>query len=294
PLVRDLYLLAESVAVDRSLAAELPGLVPELCAARAAALADRPDARVLTPQEHEVEGRLRAALAAHPAHPPPAIPVHPSPAESLRWAEGVAAEVGRLPGRFRGVRAVPLWGRTEPPPPDAPPGLLRPGGEMEDPRLAPERVRTLRRRPRVRQAPEDEDDDAMGMWMIQLDDPQEHAEDPMGLQRPTDRDHDADADDLADSLSELPEARLVPIPGAPTEVLASEDPPGQRAQRQEGVARGYGIAYPEWDWRVGAYHPGRAVVREVSPPLGPAGWAEAILERHARQVQQVRRRFERL
>jgi N utilization substance protein A len=81
------------------------------------------------------------------------------------------------------------------------------------------------RRPKVRAPIDDEDDENVGLWMIQLDDPQEHVEDPMGLQRPTDRDDDVDPDTLADSLSELPEARLVVVPGRAREVLASDDPP---------------------------------------------------------------------
>jgi nitric oxide reductase NorD protein len=153
------------------------------------------------------------------------------------------------------------------------------------------------RRPRVREAPEDEDDARVGMWMIQLDDPQEHVEDPMGLRRPTDRDDAADPDDLADSLSELPEARLVATPGSPREVLTSEDPPeATRAHREphEGDRRPAGIVYPEWDYRLGAYHDHGAVVREVPPALGDAAWAEDVRRRRTALRHEVRRRFERL
>jgi nitric oxide reductase NorD protein len=160
--------------------------------------------------------------------------------------------------------------------------------------MAPERIRNLARRPKTRMAPDDEDDGSMGMWMIQMDDPQEHAEDPMGLQRPTDRDDQADPGDLADSLSELPEARLVASPGSPAEVLASDDPPDRRPMLRDAATRPTGIAYPEWDFRIGAYHEARAMVREMRPALGDAAWADAILRRHSREVQQIRRRFERL
>jgi nitric oxide reductase NorD protein len=146
----------------------------------------------------------------------------------------------------------------------------------------------------VRQAPEDEDDEQVGMWMVQIDDPKESVEDPMGLQRPTDRDDDADPGDLADSLSELPEARLVPVPGASREVLASEDPPPRTAMLHNATPGRIGVAYPEWDFRAGVYHPGRAIVRQRPAPAGQGTWADAVLKRHAREVQQVRRRFERL
>jgi nitric oxide reductase NorD protein len=292
-MVRDLYLLAEAVAVDWQLAADLPGLMADLVAGRAAALAERPAARLLSVREGEVERRLRAVLAAAPAQPPREVPLTGTPEASLAWAASEAEHIHRMPGRYRGVPAVALWGRVAPPPPDA--GSVR-ATAADDPTrpVASDRVHTLPRRPRVRVAPDDEDDGSMGMWMIQLDDPQEHAEDPMGLQRPTDRDDRADPGDLADSLSELPEARLVAAPGSPAEVLASDDPPDHQPMVREGRGRGVGVAYPEWDYRIGAYHEARAVVRESPPAPGDAAWAPAILRCQGQEVRQVRRRFERL
>src|SRR5690606_13168433 len=55
---RDLFLLSEAAAVDRWLAAELPGLAGELRAARAAALLERPALSVCTESELEVESLL--------------------------------------------------------------------------------------------------------------------------------------------------------------------------------------------------------------------------------------------
>ncbi|HEY0971044.1 MAG TPA: VWA domain-containing protein, partial [Gemmatimonadales bacterium] len=161
-----------------------------------------------------------------------------------------------------------------------------------EPRIPSERLRRLRRRPRVREAPDDEDDSQMGMWMIQLDDPQEHAEDPMGLQRPADRDAEKDAEELADSLSELPEARMVTTPAPSSEVLASDDPPPRRSFRAEERSPRLTYAYPEWDHRMGAYHEAHAMVREVEARAGDARWVREVLGRHAREVEQVRRRFE--
>jgi nitric oxide reductase NorD protein len=188
--------------------------------------------------------------------------------------------------------AVPLWGRGEPlasPPPGGGAGT-----DDEAPRAAADRVRTLRRRPRVRDADDDEDDRSTGMWMIPLDDPKEHVEDPMGLRRPADRDAEKDPDQLADSLSELPEARLVRTPGAVAEVLSSDDPPPHRAVEPVAVPLGTGIAYPEWDYRIAAYHAAGAVVRELPAPPGERRWVREVLRTHAQAVERVRRRFERL
>jgi nitric oxide reductase NorD protein len=134
----------------------------------------------------------------------------------------------------------------------------------------------------------------MGMWMVQIDDPKEHVEDPMGLQRPADRDTDADADELADSVSELEEARLAAIPGAPTEVLASDDPPDRRAAEAPPARTGIGLEYPEWDHRVRAYHLRRALIRERPAVPGDPEWAVGVRRRYVREVAEVRRRFERL
>ena len=140
----------------------------------------------------------------------------------------------------------------------------------------------LSRRPEVREAGDDEDDPSPGAWMIQTAQPHEHAEDPLGLQRPTDRDEHTAADDLAGSLSELPEARLVATPGRPNEVLLSNDPPDSRAKRH-GVPPAEGavaISYPEWDWRIDAYRDPGATVRLLPPQLGPQQWVDQTLAEH--------------
>lgn len=290
PLTRDLYLVREAAAVDCHLAGLLPGLLPALRAARAEALAARPSESLLTPPEAAVEAELRGVLAADPLAAGP----NGSAEASRRWAQETAARIrAGHEGRYRGLPAVALWGRVEALPPEGPSRAVHPPGDLEA-QAPPPRVARMQRRPHVRQAPEDEDDESTGLWMIQLDDPQEHVEDPMGLQRPTDRDDEADPDDLADSLSELPEARLVDAPGSPREVLASDDPPPRGTAEVLRRGRSEGLVYPEWDYRTGAYHVRGALVHERPAPLGEAAWAEGVLTRRAALLHEVRRRFERL
>src|SRR5699024_8521240 len=62
------------------------------------------------------------------------------------------------------------------------------GGMAPDPDAAPPRSARLSRTPEVRKPVEDEDDQGPGAWMIQTAQPHEQVEDPLGLQRPTDRD----------------------------------------------------------------------------------------------------------
>jgi nitric oxide reductase NorD protein len=115
----------------------------------------------------------------------------------------------------------------------------------------------------------------------------------MGLQRPADQDECANPGELADALSELPEARVVRTPGTPREVLESDAaprPPGASGPSARSSAEG--IAYPEWDHRLGAYrHPG-AIVRPALATPGGGEWVEDVLDRHATLVRHVRRRFD--
>ncbi len=298
-LHRDLFLLCEAAAVDRWLATELPGMVAELSAARRRALALRPERRLLTDREWEVERLLRALLESHPSSPATDLGLAASehtlhtPHDSLEWAAERAALASSVRGRYRGLPPVEHWGRVDEPQPGRRKAVGPRDGE-EDRRIPSDRLARLRRRPRVRDAADDEDDSEMGMLMIQLDDPQEHAEDPMGLQRPADRDAEKNTDDLADSFSELPEARMVTTPAPSSEVLSSDDPPPRRSFRADERSARLAYAYPEWDYRIGAYHEAHAMVREVETLPGDAGWVREVLGRHAREIAQVRHRFERL
>ncbi len=290
-LIRDLFLLSEAAAVDRLLVKLLPGLGPAFRHTRADALARRRAPRRLTPAERELERLARALLAADPARPPADLGAAGTPAASVDWARARARQLAQLGGAYRGVAPVPLWGTVAPPPE----GSAASGANADLPRASPARGRTrmLPRRPRVRQAPDDEDDQRAGTWMVRADDPQEKVEDPGGLQRPSDRDRAADPGALADALSELPSTRLVRTPDPPAEVLASDDP-FDPAAGGEGERQGGSIIYPEWDWRLRAYRLRGAVVRERAGAAADDEWASAALRRHATLVRAVRRDFERL
>lgn len=287
PLRRDLYLLREAELVDQALSTELPGLTPELRAGRQAAVARRPAVSLLTPQEAAVEKLVLAALGAELRA---GAPENDTPQDSALWARKMADDIRALGGKYRGIQPVGLWGRVKPLAGPARATVSAP--RDDDERTQRPRVTKMRRRPAVRQAPEDEDDESTGLWMIQLDDPQEHVEDPMGLQRPTDRDAEADPEGLADSLAELPEARLVTSPEAPREILVSNDPPPASVEAAPGTETVDGLIYPEWDYRTESYGQRGAVVREHVAPRGDADWAKEVFARRARLLGEVRRRFE--
>ena len=284
-LEQDLYAIAVGAAVDRALARTLPGFQGALRAARAATLEQRPPLDGLLVPEREVEAMVRGELSAALTAPPPAEFLTP---EDIRaWARARAARVGAA-RRYRGLAPIFLWG-------EARRAIALEGPARVEPAPAPTSrpaSATLRRRPRVRQAREDEDDAAPGIWMTRLDDPMESVEDPMGLQRPADQGA-TDAAELGDALSDLPEARVVRTTGTPREVLES-DPvsPLPRPGDVRAGARVVGITYPEWDYRAGSYRVPGATVRLADAPPGGEAWVEGVLARHAGLIREVRRRFD--
>ncbi len=289
PLLRDLYLLAEAAAVDCLLVRMLPRLCSALRDARLEDNARRQSIPRASHRERGMEALLRILLTADPATPPAPFIVADTPDASLCWAEQQWRALVELAGPYRGTAPVPLWGVIATP--TESPGTR---GAAEAQGAPPSgRARMLPRRPRVRAAAEDEDDAEPGTWMVRADDLQEKAEDPAGLQRPADRDQQADPGELADALSELPELRLVRSPAVVHEILVGEDPI-RRSAVPEVAPQATGFAYPEWDWQVGAYRPRGAIVRERAAEEGESAWVDAVLHRHAAMVRRIRRDFERL
>lgn len=291
PLERDLYCLAEAVAIDRTLAEDFPGLLTDLRAARRAAIYVRPSPARLTPLERHVEALLHETLSADPASPAATVPVMPTPAASRVWAHNTARDLLTADGLYRGIAPVALWGDVTNAPVAGGAGESTTEADTGPP---PPRARraTLRHRPATREAGDDEDDESPGMFMVRLDDPMESVEDPMGLQRPADQDTSAAPEDLADSLSELPEARVVRTPGTPPEVLDSDAGAVRRVPTRAAAVADTGIVYPEWDYRTAAYRTSGAVVWPATAPAGEDHWADVVMARHAALVRRVRRRFD--
>lgn len=291
----DLYLLFEAIAADCDLVRALPGMALHLRMLRARSLAERPPLEAFPPPLRALEAMLRrecSEVETTGVCPGPTT----TPSQSLGRADEVVAELRAVfPGSSFGTHPLykDRWlGELREPAPTS----QEAEGTTTGGREATRTVRTARlpRRPQVRQAEENEDESAPGPWMVQTSPPQEKAEDPHGLQRPTDRDDLAAADELADALSELPEARLVSTASRPREVLLSDDPPEARVIRGVSVASGTGAAltYPEWDYRINAYHPDAATVHVVPCGAGVESWVEQTLERHRGLLQQIRRQFE--
>lgn len=296
PLVREAFLLYEAHAADRELTAWLPGLAEPLAALRRRLAARRPPVHGLPSHRQDLERLAISLLEAELARPDAVPPPQASLQAAHRWVAALRPEV------VQRARKHPLLQR------DWWTGEFRSAGDVSSASAgpaadgenrsdeAPARSAHLARRPEVRKPLEDEDDDRQGAWMVQTAQPNEHVEDPMGLQRPTDRDEQTAAEDFADSVSELPEARLVAAPGKPKEILLSDDPPEPGVRRQAAPAQGESVrlSYPEWDYRLGGYRSPGAIVHLLPAAPGPQQWVERTLAEHGAMLTGIRRRFEML
>ncbi len=311
PLRHALYHLLEAHAADAALVHLLPGMANALQQLRTDALAQRPRLTAFAAPVQAFEKLVRQVLQSPPgaqlalapgAVGPVALDLFATPAQALACAD-VLCRAFETPetARARGMQWLwhGLWtGALRPWPGVSAAGGQGNGGDEDGAGTDRARPRSARlaRRPEVRPEVEDEDDAGPGIWMVQTAQPHEQAEDPMGLQRPTDRDADTAAEDFADALSELPEARLVSAPGKPKEILLSDDPPASQArQAPAGSAAPEAperLHYPEWDWRSATYrHPGATVLLLPAAP-GPQQWVDDTLAERSSMLHEIRRRFE--
>ncbi|MDM8349898.1 hypothetical protein P8H27_13480 [Pseudomonas sp. sp1636] len=297
-LQRSLYRLLEAWAADAQLLACLPGLRDSLQSRRNQALATRPPLARFTAPQRAREQLLRRLLQSRCGEPLADLPLPASSDESRQLAEQLAARLyppGRpMPG---GALLADLWiGELRIPAQSRLDASSHPEQDPPGDTPAPRGAR-LSRRPQVREAIDGEDDEQPpGVWMVQPSPPQEHAEDPLGMQRPTDRDQATPAEDFADSLAELNEARLVLTPGSPKEVLLSDELPDRRAlrQRSDPQASAERLSYPEWDYQNRRYRTPGAMVQVLAAPLGPQQWVEQTLATHRSMLAAIRRQFEML
>src|SRR5690606_15716589 len=200
-LVADVYLLLEAHAADQMLAALLPGLAAPIDTLRRTALERRPPVDAFPPRRRPIERLARELLGSRCGRPLDAALVPSAPSGSLALAKRIAAELAAAAGTDRS-RAEPLlkdwWtgALRTPSISDEPVKLPGESSEPDDVDRAPSAAR-LRRSPARREAIDGEDDeDDAGLVAVQQDDPHPHAEDPMGLRRPVDRDEDASAEQL--------------------------------------------------------------------------------------------------
>ena len=305
PLQADVYLLMEAYSADHALVQMLPGCAAAIARLRQHALHERPLLKDFPGQRRPLEALLREILRT-PLEQTLDFLLTETPAESLNRIDAVIRERRLLASgdSERKLGAAPLlkdwWTGELCAPAESVAGTTVEGdGEIEQSEEnTAARSSSLERRPQIRDAEDGEDDEQehASPWMVQGDEPHQKAEDPMGMQRPVDRDDETSADDYSDMVSELPEARLVSTPERPKEVLMSDDPPDVRAKQQlkEAIQNDQGVAYPEWDYRKQSYVTKGAIVRLLPPNVGSQRWVDETLESHESMLHEIRRRFEML
>jgi nitric oxide reductase NorD protein len=292
---RSVFIVLEAHAANKTLMELLPGMRAALKAFRIFALARRPALQEFPAHRLPLEELVRSILSDVSA-----LPVPDMPADSVEMARTLAEELSCASQGSHGHGQMlfkDLWtGDLFPAPNES--ALSFGNNGFGNTQSDPKRPRSARlsRRPDVREPTEDEDDTKQGAWMVQTSQPHEQAEDPIGMQRPTDRDESTAAEEFADSLSELPEARLVSTPGRPKEVLLSDDLPASRAKHKFAATMECDakLQYPEWDYRIGAYQEPGVTVHVLPSAQGPQEWVNRTLNAHRSMLNMVRRRFEML
>lgn len=304
-LEADVYLLLEAYAADEELAELLPGIRASLNLLRRQALKARPILSQFADSRKPLEILLRKLLASQCGYPNKQIPLASTPEGSLANASRVIREFQLLPMGIDEHRLGPFpmvkdWWTGEFREPSGPFDVLTTDEDVDSSEFQDSTPRSARlsRRPEERAATEDEQEEnpEPGIWMVQADEPHQHAEDPFGLQRPTDRDQETSAEEFGDMVSELSNARLVSTPGRPNEVLLSDDPPDARSRQElnAAIAEGKGVSYPEWDYRKRIYRTPGATVRLLSLQVGSQRWVDDTLAAHKSMLLAIRKRFEML
>jgi nitric oxide reductase NorD protein len=287
--VQDVFLIRETAAIEADVSARFPGLAAVFARVRHALLGRRPlHARGQAMAEVErvyrrylESGRLDADCAT-------------SPAASLAWARSTASRLD-FDARYPGLEPDALLGSVLQP--DAVPSATAAQTDASSTPAHELRTTRVSRRPRARAASEDEDDpNDIGPWMIQTTQPHEHAEDAMGLQRPVDKEPEADLQGAGESIAELESLKLVTTPGSVREHFVGDDELGVRGARADSKPQLVpgALAYPEWDYTRKGYVERAAIVRTVATQPGPSPWVDAVLARHRATLAHVRRRFEAL
>lgn len=279
PLVRDLYLLAEGAAADRSIAETAPGLASAHAAARADALAQRPSLDALTPAERRVESLVRQALSADPSASLSDLPVDATPDDSLAWARATAARITVEGSRYRGVAPVDAWGTVLP----ATFAAVGVAANAADPlHHRPQRKGTggHRRGPKGRgSGSEDGDPSQTTTDPFDSNAAGRIADDRGSALMPGSDDDtasDADADDAMGGGSDQKTTDAAP----------------ERVESSPVVV--HGLPYPEWDAEAGTYRRPGAWIRIAQTKPGDPAWAKRVLAAHAGTVRRMREEFERL
>ncbi len=259
-VARDLYLLREARAVDHAIMIANAGLAPAIVRARSEALAARPDDSGMTPIEQAVERLTRDALG---SDEPSADDVGNSPEASARWAVAKAASLRALPGQYRGVPPVELWG--------VPRGPRAAAADIDPASIKAANANAANAVPLP-----------IGDVSSASDAPPESNANVGVSDTPSEHVLDIDPD-----LLPLLPPSSDPAGTQETYVQSAGDP-------DDPIPQTVGISYPEWDATAGKYVPNGVTVRVADAEEGDEHWAHDTLAGRASLMRRVQQQFERL
>jgi nitric oxide reductase NorD protein len=286
PLLRELYLLSEGVAVEARIARVVHGIRPALVAARRISLEKRPRLPHLTRSQRAVEALVKTVLLAEPGAELAELPLAATPEDSLAWARERARRLGSR-RRYERVQRVWHWGTVSPPPewdpsadmpetdevlrnlvPRGPPlpftGVEAYGGDGQGDgaRLTPKRDGSVAVEESSDGSAEGGASEGGGATRAGSTPDREHAATPHG--------DGANSlhDDLADAVA------------------------GLRARNAPMASRGE--QYAEWDYVTARYRERAVSVHGGRVAEATSNWARTQMSEHAAAIRAVRQRFERL
>lgn len=270
-LAHDLYLLAETAAVERDIVARAPGLAPTLAALRRAELEARPRRDRLNAVERPVEYLLRDLLGSSADSIPASLPASDGPDASRAWAVNAAAAIRRAADKpasaYRSIRIASLWGIAWSP-------------DNDDARLTGSSAGL--------------DHSAQVEGKSDETTPKAARESKSGS-KGTEADDEAEARESADTQpSERgPSSRSADdVTDDATDVTASARPEATAERRHaDDVPPPNGVHYPEWDTYAHRLRPDGATVSLTVAEGTDDRWADDVLREHASLVRQVRDRF---
>lgn len=286
-LGRALFEIHEAAAAERALQKHAPGFAKDVQTLRQSMLGLRPNTERLRPIEAAVETLYQHLLREGPDTT--TFPAFEHVNDAKEWALNHAQALRDAHAkRFRGFLPDLYIGQLRPP--DATATRSRSAEQGERAEKEQQQAAELERRPNTRDKEEDEDDSGDSPWMIPIDEGDESAEDAFGMNRPTDRETGENVEDVAESLQDLDEARVITTPERAKEVFVTDDPPDSH-NPTETEDNAIGIVYPEWDYRTNDYHPYGARVQLRTVKEGDPNWANETIEAHRVVFDAVQRRF---
>ncbi len=276
----DLYMVREGAIIDAAIARSHPGLMPFLQKERHAALQRRPALDRLTRAEREVEVLLRDALTRGEHALPPS---QTDPADSLAWAQEMAAKIRGERWAYRGLPFTSVWGEVRP--------SIDRAAEMKN---------SLPKESRPPSTPATQKVAPKGWHKANSHNTQEGiAYDQNAPSRGTTLSPDAPAlnsaeDQRGKATDELSSQKDL---DGPRGLAGNDGASGGSTERlDEDALEGLppAMLYDEWDAAAGRYVARSISIRIYEPKEGDERWSLDILQRHPALVRQVRHQFERL